>query len=387
MNHIITATALLFITSLIACGNSTSSSKIQETNSENKELTTTPTPSTNIYKRYEGTIANQQVVVYWQQEDSLIWGSYYYTKIGKPIELNGRASTDSLRLDEYNQQSFEARNIESPIWRIIQRGDSLIGKWWNPNNKKSFEILLKEKQAMGSHSLAHRKFIDSVTAFPGNPKSPQAQSEYSLVWMEATSEKAGIFNQQILNSLYIGGTDLAAGIRLKNDSFFATYKEHMKQEDATNEEDKFGATWNYFQSTHDIIKYNSKDIVAVEHSYYSYMGGAHGNYYSNFSNIDLQQGKALQVTDVLKADSSTLQKLLETAFRKDYQLVGKSLEEVLFDPYLATTDNFYITEKGLQFVYNPYEVAAYAVGQLYVFLPYAVLGNYLQDNFKKRMQL
>jgi len=44
------------------------------------------------------------------------------------------------------------------------------------------------------------------------------------------------------------------------------------------------------------------------------------------------------------------------------------------------TDNFAITKKGLKFVYNPYEVAPYALGQQEIMIPYALIKELIRKD-------
>ena len=41
-----------------------------------------------------------------------------------------------------------------------------------------------------------------------------------------------------------------------------------------------------------------------------------------------------------------------------------------FDDSVFVTENVYFTEKGIMFVYNPYEIASYAQGIISIFLSY-----------------
>ena len=44
------------------------------------------------------------------------------------------------------------------------------------------------------------------------------------------------------------------------------------------------------------------------------------------------------------------------------------------------TDNFALTKDGLKFVYNPYEIAPYAMGQQEIVIPYSELKSLLKPN-------
>src|SRR5690606_30973136 len=128
-------------------------------------------------------------------------------------------------------------------------------------------------------------------------------------------------------------------------------------------------------------------FLAMEIMNYEYTGGAHGNYGSRFINFDIEEEKIISLNDIMEIDAVLFQKILEKQFRKDYHIGHKKLSTVLFNDSLTTTENFYINQKGLSFLYNPYEIASYAQGQMEVFIPYAVLRTYLHKGFKERMNL
>jgi hypothetical protein len=54
---------------------------------------------------------------------------------------------------------------------------------------------------------------------------------------------------------------------------------------------------------------------------------------------------------------------------------------------VPATGNVYVGSKGLSFVYNPYEIASYADGQITLFLPYNKLFPLLTPAFRQRMKL
>lgn len=355
-----------------------------------KDALTTSYKAPSFYKRYEGIIANQPVVVYLQKTNNTYNGNYFYKKIGMTISLIGTVnSTDSLSLEEMDRTAYYNGVDVSPNWICVFSGDSIKGKWMSGNGKKVYDIDLKENYPEGSYAFELKHFSDSIVAFPGMEKSPVARSSYGFPLMMGENNDAEWFNSEIKTTLNVAGNkSIAEGIKKENDSFFAEFKSEIQDLKKDLGEDDYPETWNYEESLIDNIHYNENGIVVMESMVYSYAGGAHGNYGSTFYNYDVQQKKILKLDDVIHIDSVSLQKVLEQSFRKDYNLPSpKPLTDILFDPFLATTDNFYIGEKGLGFLYNPYEVASYAAGQIEVFVPYTALADYLTADFKKRMKL
>lgn len=106
-------------------------------------------------------------------------------------------------------------------------------------------------------------------------------------------------------------------------------------------------------------------FLSLQMDGYSYTGGAHGNYYTVVNTFDLSTAESIHLTALI-ADTMALRALLETAFvaaHKD-DLPNGTLQDMLLDPEapLALPVNYCVVPAGIRFVYNPYEVAAYAVG-------------------------
>ena len=116
------------------------------------------------------------------------------------------------------------------------------------------------------------------------------------------------------------------------------------------------------------------------------MGGAHGNYNTRFLSFDLIANKEITLQDILnKAGIKKLNPLLEKYFRKKMKLSNTDplTDAGLFENKISPNENFYATTKGLGFSYSPYEIAAYAMGEISIFIPFHELNNYLQPGFRK----
>ncbi|MNL65691.1 hypothetical protein D3C87_1900590 [compost metagenome] len=80
---------------------------------------------------------------------------------------------------------------------------------------------------------------------------------------------------------------------------------------------------------------------------------------------------------------SKLTAVAEKIFRKNEKL---SPTESLKDKYFFENDtfslnqNFTITEKGLKFLYNPYEIKAYVYGTTELLIPFAELKDIAKPN-------
>ncbi|QJD80861.1 DUF3298 and DUF4163 domain-containing protein [Spirosoma rhododendri] len=130
--------------------------------------------------------------------------------------------------------------------------------------------------------------------------------------------------------------------------------------------------------------YTSQKVLTVRMENYAYTGGAHPNTNVMFMNFDRQTGNVLALTDMV-SDTTALLTIVERAFRKDQGLLPQyNLEErgyFLRDGQFFLPANIGIDRKGLTFYYNPYEIAAYALGPIEVTVPYEQLGGILKPGW------
>lgn len=114
----------------------------------------------------------------------------------------------------------------------------------------------------------------------------------------------------------------------------------------------------------------------------SYTGGAHGGHITEAVTYDLTTGTLLNLSDVLTGDISSVTPLL---------LDQLSKEDGLYPSYEADAldilnreggpSNWYLSETGLAFFFDPYEIAPYATGTVIAEIPYAKLNGILNERF------
>ncbi len=114
------------------------------------------------------------------------------------------------------------------------------------------------------------------------------------------------------------------------------------------------------------VTYNTYTI-AIDES--SYTGGAHGIYGTTYQNFT-KQGTLLKLEDLFI--NGYKDKLLKIA--KEVYLEKFGTMEDWFKPHkFELAQNFAITNRGLLFLYNIYEVKAFAYGQTKFLVPYSKL--------------
>jgi dTDP-4-dehydrorhamnose 3,5-epimerase-like enzyme len=170
---------------------------------------------------------------------------------------------------------------------------------------------------------------------------------------------------------------------------YSEYKEN--NESLLNVKD---ADNNYsFNNEHTLSGFSllsDKKIYVYGIERYVDMGGAHGLETRNYFNFDLKTGNLISENDLfLPSYKSGLADLIkkriveeskENKDSKDTEPI-LSLEDTDFwIDSIKPNGNFYITDEGINYVFNPYEIAPYYMGQTEVSLPF----NRLKDLLKPK---
>ena len=142
-----------------------------------------------------------------------------------------------------------------------------------------------------------------------------------------------------------------------------------------------GGCWE-LKTTADTMFISDKALT-VRMETFAYTGGAHPNSNLAFYMFDRETGRTLSLNDLV-SDTTALLKVVERAFRSQQQLMPQTnLEEqgyFLRDGRFFLPANIGMSRKGMVFYYNPYEIAAYALGPIEVTVPYDQLDGILRTD-------
>ncbi|MBN9483353.1 MAG: hypothetical protein BGO70_12800 [Bacteroidetes bacterium 43-93] len=381
---------IAFALLLLLCVTASCNNAHNEQNTSTAPSTTEVSPSNEAYKRFSGTIAGQPVVLNLQVSKhaySVMSGSYYYVKQGKPIGLY--ILPDSTVMNGYLvDEDPEVKNSDTqPHWKFMYDGNTITGKWTSADGKKTYDINLKEDYPQGSYHLGIWSREDSIPYQKGKAAPAATVSYQLLVPKGIQNDEADFFNKCILQELGCGGqaTSLQQCVQTQIDSYAVGYRRDLADMDDTLLSEAFN---NYYQGVSMAVLYNDNGWLIVESNVSDYSGGAHGNYGVSYLNMDMQNKKLWKLEDIMTVDSVKLQTILEKQARKAFDIpAGGKLSDGLLTDRVMPNGNFYITNTGITFVYNPYEIAAYAYGIASFFIPYAEIKELLKPAFVQRMQL
>ena len=132
---------------------------------------------------------------------------------------------------------------------------------------------------------------------------------------------------------------------------------------------------------------SDKKIYVYGIERYVDMGGAHGLETRNYYNFDLKTGNLITEKDIFKANYQYgIAELLKKRIVEDSK-DSTDLEPIMniedtdfWTDSIKPNGNFYITDEGINYVFNPYEIAPYYMGQTEVSIPYIRLKDFIKPN-------
>jgi len=133
------------------------------------------------------------------------------------------------------------------------------------------------------------------------------------------------------------------------------------------------------------VLYEDMNTITIELNTYIFTGGAHGYTSITYLNFDKKKSTELENWELFK-DKDLFLAFLETKFKIQENIPqDKSINSTGFmfeNDTFHLPENIGFTKKGLQFIYNPYEVASYVDGPVTITIPYNQINSYLSVKTK-----
>lgn len=131
----------------------------------------------------------------------------------------------------------------------------------------------------------------------------------------------------------------------------------------------------------DEIAYRTEEIVVVKTEHYLFTGGAHGYGATSLNTFSMETGHLLRPKDLF-TDIGSFTAYAEKKFRKKYNVpVEKNINATGFffeNDVFSLPNNLAILKNEVLLIYNPYEAAAYAQGEMILRFPKADVKQWLK---------
>lgn len=313
---------------------------------------------------------------------------YYYGTDGEPHELRQvslqRPHPDSLVLAYYDHARLDGDgNQQETRWRLRRQPD---GRLVGTVGGQAVQL----RPARPALALAVRSFTDSIAAFPGKPSSPHGFIGLQSLEPLGTSRVDQVVAANI-RRLQRGDTlpnlpvpALARLWQQQRADFGKTYREdvaEMAADYVPDSTDDYRPSFQYVSESSLSVVCQQGNLLSLTMLDYGFFGGAHGNASSTVRSFDLRTGRALVFDDIFRPGARTrLLPLLEAGVRRTLGIGdNEQLDTQLLVNDMRLTTNVCLTPGGALFVYVPYEITAYALGEIPVFVPLAELRPLLRE--------
>jgi len=233
--------------------------------------------------------------------------------------------------------------------------------------------------------------IDSVVV----KDSVKVADSLSLKYFDKLLVFPSIKEKTLLDSIYFAIPKLRDFTKEGIQAYLDTDKSNFYETTENDNKDwisEVGYAQEWYQNNSMDVISSKNDFLHIRYSASAYMGGAHDNYYFSERVFDLKNRKRLLLSDITSLDESSLSKILMNNIdkipggTKDNEGSVANKEMLLIDE-IPVTGNFYFDEKNLYFHYSPYEIAAFAAGDITIPVSWEEIGNTIKPEFKKRMNL
>lgn len=324
-----------------------------------------PAPVITRFYQLTGTIDKQPVTFNLHRDGERIYGKFYYNAIEEILEAYGELQNDgSLRLTVHDRETGDMTEEFSGKFK----DSSFTGTWTYKGKTQPFKLSISRNTnglsfdyvtTKGSKKLPiSQQFGRSEITYDAAAVCPTASS---------THPAAQLIRAKIFDAYNYSSTSSTIG-----EAMLSEKKEVLNQ---GGEIEKYGATTNVH------IEYWSKQILSFSTYNWEDNGGAHGNYTIKYTNIDLTTNEEVgAVFNECEQLPAVLDKKLREYFNVDKD---RKISDFLLVDTLPINGNCLITTKGITYSYDPYEIAAYAVGQVKLYIPFKEIEGCLTEEFKK----
>ncbi len=382
------AILFLIIGGLTACASDEGTSNGNTTDKVNLEP-----KQTNTYYHLAGFLADMPISMelieetnYHNDYGHFFRGFYRYDAYGGPIAVYGNLEDGNrLVLTEQGGWDNEAHTFQGR-WN---KNGQFEGFWINGNgvDKHTFE-LRPDREAVPLQGWGAE---DSLAAFPHWQYSPKMY--YGAEWLEVEKgerpDLRPFINDKIAAGLlaqnYVQGASWSEILKQQCQDYYEEYCEEMAAlrnvgmlDSLADPEAFLSANYNYNSSVQ--VYFNSPTLLTLGYTDYVYTGGAHGMFGTRVESYDLENRRTLKLEDILLPGYETqIAKALERAVRLKYNLKPKqSLDAILFEKEIQPNENFGVTDKGIFFVYSPYDIAPYAAGEIELYVSFEQITDFVQ---------
>jgi hypothetical protein len=229
--------------------------------------------------------------------------------------------------------------------------------------------------------------VDRAVSISNEVNAPSCKVHISLLFAhENNGSKAKFVNKAIIAKIFgFEKLEVKQAVDSFTNNYLSNYKKNLTKLYNADRKDKNSKSLGWYDY-HYILKGSSmkgrKGIMIYNLELDSYEGGVHGISEQQNLNFSTRSGKRLTLNDIFvpgykeELNSLLLKALEDKTGSKDINELHRRSYLLSNDMY--ATENFMLNDGTITFVYNPYEIAPFAVGSTELTLSDSDLSNILK---------
>lgn len=228
--------------------------------------------------------------------------------------------------------------------------------------------------------------VDSIKDIVQSTITVKADIVYPTFYKDKQNSKGiqSLFAQHILNIQESDSFDIKKEIHQYSRDILEAYKMPPANEQIEEtDKDEYTPTLRLDISQKINVAYNDNGLICFRKASEMRKNGKPTIQTNKYYTFDLNKMIRLTVPDIIQAEyQSEVNELLKQQLLKQE---GVKSPSQLFDlgyfnvENLSVTNNFYFTPKSIIFVYEPYEIACFALGETKIELNFSDIETYLKD--------
>lgn len=251
-------------------------------------------------------------------------------------------------------------------------------------SKKNKETSTEKNSSVATTDSLNLFKIDSVKV----QDSAKILNNLTVSFNDKVLVFPNIRNKTLLDSIYAqknialqdySAKELQNALNLQKETFFKETTENTK-----DFKPEFTQKW---EQNSDMKLFSTlNNYMTLQYSSNGFSGGAHGYYNEIYKVFDTGKKTTLQLKDLIKnpTDKIWTKILMNNFLNGDLE---KGQAQMLLVKEIPLNDNFYFDQKNLYFLYNQYEITAYAAGTVLIKIPFAEISPLLTAEFKTALKL
>ena len=243
--------------------------------------------------------------------------------------------------------------------------------------------VLDEKYTDKTAVINHRTYI-----YEGTMTKETAGSDEDIIFsVSFPGIKSILINNKEVDlagiNEYLFSLALASYVSVENkyDNIEDIRKEFFDDYIKDKNENETTMPWAYDRkiAVRSVTKHGGKNRIFFKGVAYTYFGGAHPVTYTGYYGYDLSAKREVTLSDII-TDKEKLNEIGEKYFKKSFELTDEPYKDQgYFFEKFEFNDNFYLTDEGIFFFFNPYEISCYACHiDIDVFIPYSAIEEILK---------